>query len=314
MNAKKKTAVLLCLLLTGCSRTVPQTEQKKAELYYQYLPVAQRVSGSEGLSAEQLEQLDTAFQERYDAYEQTMYHIVGESSYMNPIQYVFQDSLTPLQNYSPMAAVLYQHREEIAMNPILLLRHTIEGDGDPLTEYDSYTEHISRVEKEQKSNQILEQNWQSPELTYSGTAELFLKNKVQQFHPEAGTIQAGRENDMYYIYLIEFHEDIECYAYYFYISQEGICYQASVDYLLYGGNELASCFLAEASLAGEGYLDEKLPLLQEVLDIAPSEESSGAYQGYDLCESGFVRDYISDMDGKIARLEHHTYLMQKPQE
>ena len=126
---------------------------------------------------------------------------------------------------------------------------------------------------------------------------------------------------MYYVYLIEAREDLEFYAFYFYLNENGVFYQASMDYLLYGGNEMASascfddyCLKHDACIAGESHAEEKFVLLENILDVSPSRKYAGTYDGYDLGISGFTREYISDTAGKIAILRHRTYQMQKPQE
>ncbi len=319
MNVKKYACVLLCLTLTGCGNTVSDADRLRAERYYQYLPICQKISADADITDEQLEMLDSAFQSRRENYEQTMYHIVGDSSYMNQIYYLTDENLVTLRNYSPMASVLYQHKDEIAMNPILLMRRALEGDNNPDTDYDSYTEQIARTVKSEYKETVQEE-WESPKSIYTSSAEVLIKSLFLPFYPdETENFQVGHTTDssgnidMYYVYLIEFHEDIECYAYYFYINDSGAIYQAAMDYLLYGGDELAGCVLPDAAFAGNGYEEEKLDILEEILDIPPSEESVGTYDGYQLCRSGFSRNYISETDGVIARLEHHTYVLQHPE-
>jgi len=317
--------VMISLFLTGCGSSVSGTDRIRAQRYYQYLPVCQSVSGSGIPTDEQLEALDSEFHLRADNYEQTMYHIVGKNSYMNEICCIFPENLVALQNYSPMASVLYQHQSEIAMNPILLMRGVLEGDGDASTEYDSYTDQIFRTEKE--SNQEIEpESWKSPTEIYSGSAEDFIR-KLFSPYTDSENLQIGHTSDskgnpdMYYVYLIEAQTDLEFYAFYFYLNENGVFYQASMDYLLYGGNELTStscfgdyCFKNNACIAGESHAEEKFMILRNILDVSPSLKNARTYDGYDLSDSGFTREYISNTSGKIAVLRHKTYQMQKPQE
>ena len=310
--------VLVSLMLTGCGNTVSGTDQNKAQKYYQYLPVCQCISGTNSLTEEQFALLDSEFYSRAENYEQTMYHVVGKNSYMNEIYYHFQDTLVAWQNYSPMAYVLHEHQGEIGMNPILLMRGVLEGDSNPETEYDNYTEHIfcSKKESDKESHQ---EEWTSPTEIYSGTAEDFIR-KMFSPYADSENLQIGHTSDnMYYVYLIEIQEDIECYAFYFYPDADGIFRQASMDYLRYGGNELVSCLndstlKTNACMAGESHAEEKDMLLKSILDIPPSQEKAGTYENYILSVSGFAREYISDTAGKIAELKHKTYQLQKPQE
>ncbi|MBR1529424.1 MAG: hypothetical protein IJ642_09005 [Oscillospiraceae bacterium] len=317
--------VLTCLALTGCGTAVSGADRTRAQRYYQYLPVCQSISGTAVPDDTQLETLDSEFHLWADAYEQTMYHIVGKSSYMNEICCIFPETLVSVQNYSPMASVLYQHQGEIAMNPILLMRGVLEGDGDSATEYDSYTEHIFRSETE-TVKETAPESWESPTELYTGSAEAFIR-KLFSPYTASENLQIGHTSDskgnpdMYYVYLIEAREDLEFYAFYFYLNENGVFYQASMDYLLYGGNEMASascfddyCLKHDACIAGESHAEEKFVLLENILDVSPSRKYAGTYDGYDLGISGFTREYISDTAGKIAILRHRTYQMQKPQE
>ena len=142
-------SVLACLTLTACGTTVSSSDRIKAERYYQFLPICEKLPEGTEITAVQLDQLAEQFQTRYDNYEQTMYHVVGESSYMNKINYLFEETKQiNLKNYSPMVSVLYQHQDEIGMNPVLLMRHVLEGDDDSATEYDNYTDQITCLETE----------------------------------------------------------------------------------------------------------------------------------------------------------------------
>ncbi len=315
--------VIAALFLTGCGNTVSGADQIKAQRYYQYLPLCQKISGADGLTEEQLNTLETEFYTRTDNYEQTMYYIIGENSYMNEIYCQFQNhTLVPVQNYSPMAFVLYQHQNEIAMNPILLMRNVLEGDDDPATEYDNYTDHIFCTEKNKFTP--VQEEWTSPTEIYSGTAENFIQ-KLFSAYIDSETLPVGHTSDskgnpdMYYVYLIDAREDIEFYAFYFYVDENGIFYQASMDYLQYGGNELLFCLgdsapKTDACFAGESHAEEKNTLLKNILDISPSKDKIGTYNEYFLCTSGFTREYISDTAGKIAELRHITYQLQKSQD
>ena len=320
MNVKKYACVLLCLLLTGCGNTVSDADHLRAQRYYQYLPVCQKISAGAEITDEQLEMLDSAFQLRRENYEQTMYHIVGDNSYMNPIFYLTDEKLVTLRNYSPMASVLYQHKDEIAMNPILLMRQVLEGDNNPETDYDNYTEQIARTVKSEYK-EIIQEEWKSPQTIYTSSTEMLIKSMFQTVYPEnAENFQVGHttdsssKTDMYYVYLIEFHEDIECYAYYFYINDNGAVYQAAMDYLLYGGDELAGCVLPDAAFAGNGYKEEKFEILEKILNIPKEKENVEENNGCELCHSGFSRNYISETDGIIACFEHHDYTLQQKED
>ncbi|MBR1555412.1 MAG: hypothetical protein IJ644_08490 [Oscillospiraceae bacterium] len=318
MNVKKIMILpaTACLMLTGCTSQVTSADRIRAERYLQYLPVCEKVSG---ITSEQLENLHNQFQTRYDNYEQTMYHIVGESSYMNGINYCFEeDKLVMLQNYSPMASVLYQHQGEIGMNPILLVRKALEGDGKSSTVYDNYTESISCIETENYTS-VLKADWKLPEKLYSGSPENFIRSLFQPFYEDAENFAVGHTEDktgrpdMYYVYLIDCREDVECYAFYFYPDENGIFRQSAMDYLIYGGEELNSCLSSASCFAGEPHDAEKCAVLEQILAVSPSRELSGTYEDYQLYASGFSRDYISETDGKTACLKHVTYKLEAPQ-
>ncbi len=305
--------VVFSFLFTSCGRTISGSDRTKAARYFQYLPVCESLPQGQELTAVQLDQIEKQFQTRFDNYEQTMYHVVGESSYMHEINYLFEENLINLQNYSPMVSVLYQHQGEIGMNPVLLMRHVLEGDSNSETEYDAYTENIACLETE-NIKEVLNENWHSPQKIYSGTVENLIQSVFSEFYENGANFEIGHVTnpDMYYVYLIECHEDMECYAFYFYPNSNGVIYQASMDYMLYGGMELNPCIGVNECFAGEGYQEEKLNLLEKILDVPPSQEYSGTYDGCEVMASGFNRNYVSTIDGKIAVLKHMTYAMQKP--
>ena len=307
----------LSLIFTSCGTTISGADRTKAERYYEYLPICESLPEGAAITAVQLDQIEEQFQTRFDNYEQSMYHIVGESSYMNEINYIFEENLINLQNYSPMVSVLYQHQGEIGMNPVLLMRHVLEGDGNAETEYDSYADRIACVENE-NIKEVLNENWHSPQKYYSGTIENLIQSVFGEFYENGDSFEIGHttdgngDTDMYYVYVIECHEDMECYAYYFYPNSNGVIYQASMDYMLYGGMELSPCIGVNECFAGEGHREEKLNLLEKILDVPPSQEYSGTYDGYHLASTSFNRNYISTIDGKVAVLKHVTYAMQNP--
>ncbi|MBR0483605.1 MAG: hypothetical protein IJJ69_02370 [Oscillospiraceae bacterium] len=318
MNAKKLMLLLVtaCLLLTGCTAQVTSADRIRAERYLQYLPVCEKLPE---ITDEQLDMLNSQFQTRYDSYEQTMYHIVGESSYMNSINYCFEeDKLVTLQNYSPMASVLYQHQGEIGMNPILLVRKALEGDGKSETLYDNYTEGISCIQTD-KFDSVLIPDWNAPEQSDSVSPEDFIRSLFLPFYENAGNFAVGHTEDkngltdMYYVYLIDCRKDVECYAFYFYPDENGIFRQSAMDYLLYGGEELNSCLASASCFAGEAQDAEKYTILEQILAVTPSGETAGGYEDNKLYTSGFSRDYISQTDGKIACLKHVTYTLESPQ-
>ena len=308
---------MLCLLLTGCGTQVTSADRIRAERYLQYLPVCEKVPD---ITEEQLETLQSQFRTRCENYEQTMYHIVGENSYMNSINYCFEENkLVTLQNYSPMASVLYRHQGEIGMNPILLMRKVLEGDGKASTAYDSYAEQISCTETEKHSS-VLNPEWESPKKSYSGKPEDFIRNLFRPFYDNAESLAVGYTEDkegnpnMYYVYLIDCREDVECYAFYFYLDEDGVFYQSAMDYLRYGGEELNACVSSASCFGGDGYDKEKYTILEQSLDIPPSGDLFGTYAESELCASGFSREYTSETDGTIAVLKHDTYTLERPQE
>ena len=287
----------------------------RAERYLQYLPVCETYPD---ITDEQLAVLDNQFQTRYENYELTMYHIVGESSYMNSINYCFEENkLVTLQNYSPMASVLYQHRGEIGMNPILLVRKALEGDGKDSTAYDSYTEQIFCTETENIS-QVLNPDWQATDRINTASPENFIRNLFAPVLEDANSLAVGhtdsQKGEMYYVYLISCLEDVECCAFYFYLDDSGMFCRAELDYLLYGGKELNACLGSASCFAGEGHDAEKCAVLEQALAVPPSRDLLGSYDGAELHLSGFSRDYISETDGKIACLKHYAYVLESPQE
>jgi len=236
MKSKKMLlTALLCALvssLSGCADETSANHRTSAgnALYLKYLPVVQALYGS-WFTEDQLSAIDSAFSEQSARLEgifgNTAVSGKGELACITHDERYLQ-----LCRYCPAANVLYEHKDIIHVNPILVI-----------------TPMLRTYEKSQIDKENTGAEWQSGNAVVYRNKITFLTMLAGQMFGDADyTVGYSSSEDLYYLYLMDFSDDLYVISLYFRFDKDDIMTQCGVDYVICGGNTL--CPEADGTYAG----------------------------------------------------------------
>ena len=218
-------AAAALLFLSGCGKTVQQTDNSLADLDYRFYPIEEQY-GLKQPDAALLQRLRSGYDAVLDARRAQLTALMPPSP-AEPVNRVPEDPVLPVSRFSPMTKLLYADDFILTTNPVLIMRQILTGMPDGA---------VQESDTQQKEEKIPLAG--VPAASYDSSNALIASGLQQYYYNMPYEIGFSDWENLYYVYLFDTREQLSVMALYFRFDDANRLIGVGADSLFYNPYEI----------------------------------------------------------------------------